>query len=392
MNSKPKLDLHPDAESLNAFAEQALPARERGQILAHLAECNRCRQVVYLAQESVDAMEAEPELDLAVAAAAPRLDSTARRKPRFRRWRFAWVPVGALAVIVSTAYVVHLRHVEIAAEQAKAARDAAAHNVEMAVKMPVPPMVAAAPALASQTAKKPKPEIQMAASQQVTVAAAPPLSDELSATLNASSEEVAQHGANAAQYHGTSAAVEFKPDLALAERQQAQARAAGAIQARSMAAEKQPGTKAGAGAGESAQWAQTGGMLTAAAAPAQSQANSPIAGSAETSARLKAGRTFALYKAKAAALPSGLPPISTETMQSYTLAVDGAGGVFLSLNTGSHWESVAKQWSGRAVAVRLQMAADKTEGAKSSPGGALELVNDHGLVWVSTDGRIWKAK
>ena len=57
MKSKPQLDHHPDAESLNAFAEQALADQERGKILAHLAECSRCRQVVYLAQEAVVEME-----------------------------------------------------------------------------------------------------------------------------------------------------------------------------------------------------------------------------------------------------------------------------------------------------------------------------------------------
>ena len=43
---------HPDAESLNAFLEQALPAPERAQILGHIASCSRCRQVVFLAQQA----------------------------------------------------------------------------------------------------------------------------------------------------------------------------------------------------------------------------------------------------------------------------------------------------------------------------------------------------
>jgi hypothetical protein len=74
MNVKSQLDLHPDAESLNAFAEQALGERERGEILAHLAGCGRCRQVVFLAQEAA-AMELEPEMEL-VAAAAPAAQSS----------------------------------------------------------------------------------------------------------------------------------------------------------------------------------------------------------------------------------------------------------------------------------------------------------------------------
>ena len=57
MNSNPQLDLHPDAESLNAFAELVLPEREREQVLTHLAACSRCRQVVHFAQDAASASE-----------------------------------------------------------------------------------------------------------------------------------------------------------------------------------------------------------------------------------------------------------------------------------------------------------------------------------------------
>jgi len=48
---------HPDPDSLNAFIEGALPEHERLQCVEHLAECPACREVVYLAQEP---LEAEP--------------------------------------------------------------------------------------------------------------------------------------------------------------------------------------------------------------------------------------------------------------------------------------------------------------------------------------------
>ena len=44
MNSNLQLDLHPDADSLSAFAEEALGAAEREQILAHMTQCSRCRE------------------------------------------------------------------------------------------------------------------------------------------------------------------------------------------------------------------------------------------------------------------------------------------------------------------------------------------------------------
>src|SRR5258707_15881784 len=43
---------HPDADTLSAFTEGVLPKHERAQCLAHLAECSRCREVVFLAQDT----------------------------------------------------------------------------------------------------------------------------------------------------------------------------------------------------------------------------------------------------------------------------------------------------------------------------------------------------
>jgi len=42
---------HPAPDSLNAFLEGALPEHERLEYLAHFAQCPRCREVVFLAQE-----------------------------------------------------------------------------------------------------------------------------------------------------------------------------------------------------------------------------------------------------------------------------------------------------------------------------------------------------
>ena len=39
---------HPDADLLSTFAENALPDAERGRVLAHLADCRECREVVFL--------------------------------------------------------------------------------------------------------------------------------------------------------------------------------------------------------------------------------------------------------------------------------------------------------------------------------------------------------
>lgn len=44
---------HPDADQLNAFMEMTLPEHERLETLAHLAECEDCRTIVFLAQKDL---------------------------------------------------------------------------------------------------------------------------------------------------------------------------------------------------------------------------------------------------------------------------------------------------------------------------------------------------
>jgi Photosynthesis system II assembly factor YCF48 len=45
--------VHPDADTLTAYAEQSLPASERQNVVLHLAQCEPCREVVALSQAVV---------------------------------------------------------------------------------------------------------------------------------------------------------------------------------------------------------------------------------------------------------------------------------------------------------------------------------------------------
>ena len=45
---------HPDADLLTAFAEQALSATERDDVLEHLALCKDCREAIALALPAED--------------------------------------------------------------------------------------------------------------------------------------------------------------------------------------------------------------------------------------------------------------------------------------------------------------------------------------------------
>ena len=408
MNKNAQLDFHPDAESLNAFAEQALGDREREGIVEHLAVCSRCRQVVYLAQEAV--VEMEP----AVAAAASR--ATAPREPWYMNWRFAWVPVGAMAMVVTLAYVIHIRRVETGAEMAKVTNQAAqqagtsaSHPAAPPAKVQtVPEAEAAKGAESRQRDLKAKTRTEEAAQLALSApAAAPPAGPPPAAASapaagqQAGMNEPGEVGSNkvarapsapASSYQAMSALAGNRQEPADAALKKEQERAAAAGEMHGLAARKMER----ASADEAAKRAETDRLMSAvvSAAPAEQVEVSPApaAGGGVGEGRATSG-AFAVYKAKAAGLPSGLAAVSTAVAEHSVLAVDKAGSVFLSEDSGSHWESVARQWNGRAVAVRTQAAAKaNASGAAGSSEAGFELVNDQGHVWASTDGKTWKIK
>ena len=99
---------HPDADLLTAFAEQALPDRERDQVLAHLARCADCREVAALAGAAV----AEPELVAAAAVGRPAV----RRTGGFWSLRpLRWTAAAATAAVVLSA--VWLNHKEVTRQE-----------------------------------------------------------------------------------------------------------------------------------------------------------------------------------------------------------------------------------------------------------------------------------
>ena len=78
---------HPDADQLTAFQERSLGAREREQVLEHLARCAPCREVVALALPAEEAAR------------------LAQPAPRFRwlEWQsLRWAAVAATLVIAVT--------------------------------------------------------------------------------------------------------------------------------------------------------------------------------------------------------------------------------------------------------------------------------------------------
>src|SRR5260221_2821899 len=76
--------VHPDADLLTAFAEQALSATERDGVLQHLALCGDCRDVVALALPAADLVAAP------IASETDGLQTTASRSRGPHKLSFAW--------------------------------------------------------------------------------------------------------------------------------------------------------------------------------------------------------------------------------------------------------------------------------------------------------------
>jgi hypothetical protein len=137
MSAKTQHELHPDVETLSAFAEQAQGERERVEVLAHLAVCGRCRKIVAMVCEASTAVAVTPA-GARRAAARPRL--------WWRGWGLALAPLAAVAASAVIAIYVHERDVERNAEVARVEQQ---RSTEKAPMPPQPPTQAAPPVTAS---------------------------------------------------------------------------------------------------------------------------------------------------------------------------------------------------------------------------------------------------
>jgi len=393
MNSTPHLDLHPDAESLNAFVEQALGAAERAQVLSHLAGCGRCRQVVFLVQAA-----AEEETPARVATSR-----AARESWRWiADWRWIWVPVAALAAVVVLAVTFNLWTGGLRPKRAAAAP-------EIAKVMPQSPMQAPAPVL---------PEHKNAETTQAVV---PPAALKLPAKRASSFAERAPAASTgqfpAASSGGPLLAGSFHGE-GYAPLSAASASGAGAAegpvpggQANTVLFKPQPGPSLwpqqtlqkqamdapakNAGGTQLAQTSlramggsQTVRALSFAAAMPRSEAQPAAGNSLAVSMKRTLTAAPALAGIGGFKLPGGVRAVSAAVTLDRTLAVDPTGALFLSEDAGLHWEPITQQWTGRVLEVR----ATKPASDPAAPALGFELMNEAGLTWTSMDGKVWKAK
>jgi hypothetical protein len=99
---------HPDADLLTAFAEQALAVAERDGILAHLALCTDCREVVALAlpEAAVEAVPVSVEIEN-VGTSISRAGKPAPPKLRFAWPSLRWAALAAGVAVVAGVFLTH---------------------------------------------------------------------------------------------------------------------------------------------------------------------------------------------------------------------------------------------------------------------------------------------
>ncbi|MFY9854639.1 MAG: hypothetical protein WAK26_12260 [Terracidiphilus sp.] len=365
MNSNLQLDLHPDADSLSAFAEQSLGAAEREQILTHMTQCSRCRQVIYLAQKAADAEDLE----------TPSAMPSGRW---YKSWRFAWVPAAVLAAALALVVTFHPWRNAQAPEIAKAAPPSAQYTPAPAPQtqasagdIPGPALAVAATAPAENkkfpALSRPPQEFALGTAPSFAPGAGGQPSEERSAARTYTTESVQVRTRQQFQS-------QFNPQPAVDAWQQRQ-RMIGTLSASANTTQAsqesiQP-TVNRAEAGRSVPAFAAVSHTTKQAAPVASFDN----GTQEAIAGSAASRN-----ANQPTLPGGLAAISTATVRERTLAIDSAGALFLSEDGGKQWEPVAQQWTGRVVALRIQASAG---------GAVFQLTNAAGFSWTSADGKTW---
>ena len=145
---------HPDADQLSAFIEQALPAHEREQVLAHLALCAGCRETVAL---SLPHLQAPP-----IPAPQPgrRPAPQPARTPWLRNWAIFTPAAAVLAASIFFALSVHHSRPRVVMQTGTVAASQP--------PAPVPPSIAEpAPRPNASAAKKSRTQNQLASAPQI---------------------------------------------------------------------------------------------------------------------------------------------------------------------------------------------------------------------------------
>jgi hypothetical protein len=425
MTASSQHGFHPDAESLSAFSEQVLSERERDEVLAHLAVCGRCRQLVALARQAADAGEE-------TVAALPR--KIVAPTAWWKQWRLVWVPTAVVAAFAVTSISIYIERTDRRGSDIKIAeQDPTPDATPPATPTPteqakVEPPASAAPATPPTHGAKhehstapeqlPTPAPPVVEAKKPSESRAPAPRAPAAAPGDTDREEFRREAPPMSHRGAMQAPPEFiagamhpadsqpGPGAGEAKKKQAEEHSQEETETsrtRSFNAKPTPFGMHGADGAQPASATETAGV----APPVETQPAVP----AEPASMLgfKHMRDVS-SPANRIQLPSGLASVSIASGGHLLLAIDRAGALFLSEDRGVTWERITAQWTGRAVEVHRQVAAtagmptapaaqngttdgsSPNAGTASPPPVSFELSNDENQTWVSTDGRTWAPK
>lgn len=399
MNPTIQHGMHPDAEVLTAFAERSLSDTERNDVLAHMATCGRCREVVFLAQSSMEAEEP-----------APSVTTVPERKSSggwLTGWRWSWIPVAALAGVVGFAVI---RHVDRATDS----------ETRMAQNLSPSEMVQSTPTTntAATQPPGPRPSPPSRAESKEKPAAHERLDrdaeldrkslDERDRFVAQKKDELAKETLSAAalkdsggSVHGTLRARAKSSNVGgpmaqnqVQQQNNVQLQQNYANEDRQVSASPDSANKPVSSPIRSGAASETVTVETADKAipvsPAPSAA--PAMTAMQTESADISGRNFEKRKAGNPVLPSKLAVSSEATSGKRIVAIDTAGSLFCSEDAGKHWAPVKAQWSGRAVLVKTGPSMGAVGGLLTQTIARFELTTDKQETWVSDDGKTWTLK
>lgn len=452
MNQNLQPGLHPDADQLSVFVEGAATERERERMLAHLAECEECRDAVFLMRG--------PE-------GTPDFQESAPREWNWRRWL---LPAGLAAAALACGLTVILVHVS-------SHRSAGGNGQIAVVQKPESPknenatasIGNSAPAEQSEErkggprqggtarhtvrqvrggaagAKAPRtgstvPPNSLAKKTQVGPASTPSTPPNVNSAVateiplngrNATNLQSLAPGAQAATPQDRSEAGQSLPTLRV-ERPSGQNDTLSGVSGRVTDASGAVIPKATValrdGSGSTRQTA-TGAdgsfqltdmpaghyELTVTAPGFKSNQQSidlkpselamlqPVLAVGAATETVTVTSSAPLLQTESASvssvtaeLPSRLSVASSVSLGKRILSLDRAGSLFVSHNAGKSWKKVNPQWAGKAVRIDIETAepnetqrAGETSSPKH-PKSVFQLTTDAGVHWISKDGTHWR--
>jgi hypothetical protein len=402
MNERLHPGVHPDADSLSAFVEGVLPEHERAECLAHLAECSRCREVVFLAQGTP------------VAPAAPVLVPA----PARRRW-FRPMPLLAAAAVVCVmllgAWLYVRSRTEVPTPNMIAqVPQAPPSTPDNRVETPSPRPVVRKKILLAPRRSQPEPKVERPTPAPVTMpetarTAPVPPAVESAASIPPAPEPpplVVQTEVASAEVLSGIFGVVTDPTGAIVPQ--------ATVQLRQIASNNTTNARTDVAGQFKFRGLAPGQYELQISAPGFRQTSKQVElrrqEVATVKSELQVGSVTETIQVTAAPLtlqtstsavsttsrrkrvppdprplPTKLPAEIIVTRGRVILAVDSSGAFFFSGNSGKSWKAVKSQWPGKVVGLMTPPEVPQAGKAR------FQLTTDSGSIWLSRDGLRWYA-